>query len=699
MHGKTSNDNCLLSKKGDFVASSSSEPVFNSVITQIRSLAENLETFPKNVVKNNISIRERKALEDLANNDDIVIKKVDKGSSIVIMDKEYYINKVNECVFDKSTYKKLSKNKDSTVMNRVKNLMNKYKTCFDEKGKEFKYVCNFDYMTSNFYGLPKIHKSEKLKEILKSFNGDFLEITELPDLTFRFITAGPSAPTSKLSELIDMLLKPFLVTIPSYIRDTTDFLNKICKLKTNYKNGRLITADIKSMYPSINRDLGYKAVRYFLAKYPDLLPKRFDVEFIIEALQIILENSNFQFNGNYFCLKSGTATGTALAPTFANLVMAYLEIQFYKKVENKFGSEISLYVIQNWFRFIDDGFIVWNDDFGNYIEFLEILNDLDPHIKFTHDSSKEGLSFLNVYLYFENGELLTDIFYKETDSHYYLPFNSCHPRHVKISLPNNLARIICTIVEDPIKKESRLEELKGWLLKCGYPLDLINNGINKVRQIDQQLLRENSISEEENVLVFVQTHNPKNPNVFSEIIKSLDFLMCNPKYKNIFSNLKIIKSEKQNKNLGQILQKSNIGNEKPIHGCFKCNRKKCGTCKYLLVSNEVNFPKVNKTFKLHRLFSCNSNNLIYKITCNGCQEYYIGQTYRLKQRLNNHKFNIINDAYRSQKVHKHIDTCAKHLKVPFSIIPLYICKKDTKVNRLATESYFIRKYKPTLNSF
>ena len=144
-------------------------------------------------------------------------------------------------------------------------------------------------------------------------------------------------------------------------------------------------------------------------------------------------------------------------------------------------------------------------------------------------------------------------------------------------------------------------------MKCGYPLDLINNGINKVRQIDQHLLREKSISDEENVLVFVQTHNPKNPYVYSEIIKSLDFLMCNPQYKNIFSNLKIIKSEKQNKNLGQILQNSNISNEKQIHGCFKCNQKKCGTCKYLLESNEVNFHKVNKTFKLHRLFSCNSS--------------------------------------------------------------------------------------------
>ena len=35
------------------------------------------------------------------------------------------------------------------------------------------------------------------------------------------------------------------------------------------------------------------------------------------------------FNGEYYTLTNGTATGTKLSPMYANLTMAYLEVQLY----------------------------------------------------------------------------------------------------------------------------------------------------------------------------------------------------------------------------------------------------------------------------------------------------------------------------------------------------------------------------------
>ena len=96
-------------------------------------------------------------------------------------------------------------------------------------------------------------------------------------------------------------------------------------------------------------------------------------------------------------------------------------------------------------------------------------------------------------------------------------------------------------------------------------------------------------------------------------------------------------------------------------------------------------------------YNDNSGNIICKITCNGCYEYYIGVTVNLRHRVSSHKFNLFNRAYREQKVHVHIHECAGHLTQPFTIIPFYKVKNDTVIARLATEAYFIRKFKPLLN--
>ena len=49
---------------------------------------------------------------------------------------------------------------------------------------------------------------------------------EPSDLTLGPIVAVPNRPTRRLSNLFDMLLKPFLIHIKSYIKDNLDYLAK-----------------------------------------------------------------------------------------------------------------------------------------------------------------------------------------------------------------------------------------------------------------------------------------------------------------------------------------------------------------------------------------------------------------------------------------------------------------------------------------
>ena len=644
----------LVKKTGETLPSDSKDMLFNGVIFNIKKMSENLEKLPCNKqFHSNISNVEQNALNQLRSNKNIVIKKADKGGNIIIMNTLYYLNKVNECLNNKEIYEKCKLKSIKTSMNKVKKFIKNNNDYLDNNNYESNYITNFDYNPASFYGLPKIHKSEKIQNIMKKTNNVYVKMDPPQDLTFRFITAGPNAPTSKLSEFIDILLKPYLNVIPSYIRDVTDYLNKMPVFRDEEMSDiQIVTCDVISLYPSLEQPLILKAVQYWIVNFPNLLHDRFDCNFVLGAIEVILKNSHFMFNEECFNLIRGTATGTTVAPTLANLTMGYLEIEFYEKIHKEYGEDIFQYVKQNWKRYLDDGQIFWKKSFGPIEKFVEILNSLDTSINFTYEASTKGLSFLNVFLYIENNKLLTDVFYKPTDSHDYLPFNSCHPRHIKVNIPKTLARIICTIVSDPERKLFRLRELKEWLLKAGYPFDLINNGFKSILEIDQITLRTKIQEKQSNILPFVQTHNPRNPDVYGFLVNAFNFLISSEKYNNLFKGLRLIKSERQPKNLGRLLQSSYFTTSIQKRGVSKCTRRKCVTCSYLLEKDCVYFDQVGLNFQIKTDFTCESRNLIYAIFCSGCQKYYIGSTGNLRKRVSAHKGDVKKSD--GQYVHKHI---------------------------------------------
>ena len=143
----------------------------------------------------------------------------------------------------------------------------------------------------------------------------------------------------------------------------------------------------------------------------------------------------------------GTAMGTKMAPTYATLVLAYLEEQLYKKLEEEKGQEFSNFIKNNFHRYLDDCFIVWPKSKWNLNAFEQEINSLHSSFKFTKESDSHEIAFLDILVYVENKKLFTDIYYKPTDTHQYLHFSSCHPRHTKHSIPYSQARRLCTIID------------------------------------------------------------------------------------------------------------------------------------------------------------------------------------------------------------------------------------------------------------
>ena len=80
----------------------------------------------------------------------------------------------------------------------------KYKSNLTEKERD--YLLNFESKTTNFYGLPKIHKCKDINDACSISDKNYVELKAPESLSFRPIVAGQTCETHVLSSLIDILL-------------------------------------------------------------------------------------------------------------------------------------------------------------------------------------------------------------------------------------------------------------------------------------------------------------------------------------------------------------------------------------------------------------------------------------------------------------------------------------------------------------
>ena len=98
------------------------------------------------------------------------------------------------------------------------------------------------FETSNFYGRPKKHKSEILHKAIKEQNKELITISEPKDLKLRPIVGGPKCSTRRLSNFLDLILKPLTKHVKSNIKDNIEFLKTFKRNVTD--DTVLVTFDV-----------------------------------------------------------------------------------------------------------------------------------------------------------------------------------------------------------------------------------------------------------------------------------------------------------------------------------------------------------------------------------------------------------------------------------------------------------------------
>ena len=81
----------------------------------------------------------------------------------------------------------------------------------------------------------------------------------------------------------------------------------------------------------------------------------------------------------------------------------------------------------------------------------------------------------------------------------------------------------------------------------------------------------------------------------------------------------------------------------------KCTNHRCRYCPKLNTDGHIKASVMGKKYRTRHNVSCNSNNLVYCITCTICRKQYVGQTKNsLKQRFQWHFYQIAHDAEKTE---------------------------------------------------
>lgn len=135
------------------------------------------------------------------------------------------------------------------------------------------------------------------------------------------------------------------------------------------------------------------------------------------------------------------------------------------------------------------------------------------------------------------------------------------------------------------------------------------------------------------------------------------------------------------------LNELNGGNMHTLGKARSCQGRRCATCPFVRESNSFTSHTNNQTFLIKHNLSCDSNNIIYLITCDACGKQYVGQTtLTLRDRFTRHRFDIIHKENKSISNHFNSEG---HSLDDCSILPIEMVVN--KENLTKREAYWIKK--------
>ena len=419
--------------------------------------------------KMNLTLHERKLLEDIKADHSLVIALSDKGLGPCAVKLTRYIQDGLVHLEDDSTYIILSddeaKREVLSLSVSIKEWVAKYRAHMEGEKRRRPHAGAIQHKaaeyimekTTNamlvdpyayFYLLYKLHKTP---------------------IKTRPVSSQCSSVSFAIGQWVDEQLQPIAKTMPGYFQDS--FALKRCLNDVVLPpNCSLFSMDAVSMYTSIDSDACLEVISEYLRRPQVQQQFGYDADCLIEALGIVLRSNVMKFGDVVVKQISGVAMGVPPAPPIATIYFGVKE----ETLLVTWSRPLFFYK-----RFIDDVFGIWKhyscpiEDKRRWKAMIEDVNNFHG-LKWEFTERSNSLTFMDMTIYKDGDKLSTDLYEKPMALFLYIPPHSAHPPGVLVGLVMGQVLRIFTLCSTEDQKKKHLLNFFHRLCDRGHErLDLI----------------------------------------------------------------------------------------------------------------------------------------------------------------------------------------------------------------------------------
>ena len=384
------------------------------------------------------------AAKELKENEEIVIRKADKSSIFVILDKEEYMGKMKTILHDQTKFKSITKNPTNDIKTRLNRIIREN----NKTPNSIKLpLIEGDHKLGYAYGNVKTHKrGNPLRPI----------ISQIPAVTYN------------LAKCLNNILTPFTPASQS-IKSSQEFLDI---LRGSRPSSLIASMDVESLFTNVPVD-----------ETIDLISNKLyhsnEAPFPIQenSLRLLLQACTKEVpfygpDGEMYVQVDGVAMGSPLGVLFANFYMGSLEEKIFTQHPDL---KPPLYA-----RYIDDIFINASSE-EHVTQLIDIFKN-NSALNFTHEIEEDQqLPFLDVMVHRHENSFSTEVFVKATNLGFCLNAASECPDKYRRSVINSFVKRAFTHCSSWTTTDKELKRISQVLTNNGYSkeeIDVIRHPMN-----------------------------------------------------------------------------------------------------------------------------------------------------------------------------------------------------------------------------
>ena len=369
----------------------------------------------------------REAGRQLKEDPRIIVRRADKASIFVILNREDYNRKLNTILSDKKKFIQLKEDPTKKLKAKVNRIITSANAVVG--GVHFQTISG-EYAPGYAYGTVKTHKK---------------------DNPLRPIISQVCTATYKLAKRLNQLLKPYIPSKYS-INSSEEFLDLI---RTKKPQGQIASIDVENLFTNVPVDTTIQIIldEVYQKQTNGLNKLALSPEILRNLLAACTKESPFRGpDGKLYAQKDGVSMGSPLGPLFASFYMAHVEETAFTDPDLK---------PTTYCRYVDDTFVEIRDQ----DHLIAIVSALEKNsvLKFTYERQKDdSLAFLDILVQITPNRYETSVYIK----------------------PTNTGKTLNPKSECPSKyKNSVLRAFVQRAIKSSSTYDTMDNELNRVRQL------------------------------------------------------------------------------------------------------------------------------------------------------------------------------------------------------------------------